>query len=160
LAGKCCVYLRRPRFYLVPVLYSVIWTMRIKLTSKRIYLKLYYKSRILSTNQPHSTMRSCKKIAWSFTTEEQWTQYLVRDCFLSLTRLISNRLSNNSQNYLQDLGEGEWEKLKSRNPVWNDVDLRDNRYDQIIHLVNFNYEKNGQRVFLILEIYPLCLFKK
>jgi hypothetical protein len=33
------------------------------------------------------------------------------------------------------LSEKEWEILKNRNSNWNDVDLRDNRYDQIIHLV-------------------------
>jgi hypothetical protein len=35
----------------------------------------------------------------------------------------------------KDLGQDEWELLKIRNPIWNEVDLRDNRYDQIIHLV-------------------------
>lgn len=33
------------------------------------------------------------------------------------------------------LHDGEWEVLKARNPSWNEVDLRDNRYDQIIHLI-------------------------
>lgn len=35
------------------------------------------------------------------------------------------------------LDEEDWEILKQRNPAWNEVDLRDNRYDQIIHLVIF-----------------------
>lgn len=29
----------------------------------------------------------------------------------------------------------DWETLKMRNPSWNEIDLRDNRYDQIVHLV-------------------------
>ena len=29
----------------------------------------------------------------------------------------------------------DWETLKIRNPSWNEIDLRDNRYDQILHLV-------------------------
>ncbi len=29
----------------------------------------------------------------------------------------------------------DWELLKQRNPTWNEVDLRDNRYDQVLHLV-------------------------
>ena len=37
--------------------------------------------------------------------------------------------------YFKDLADGEWDILNSRNPEWNEVDLRDNRYDQIIHLV-------------------------
>ena len=37
------------------------------------------------------------------------------------------------------LDESDWEILKQRNPAWNEVDLRDNRYDQIIHLVSNNY---------------------
>ncbi len=35
----------------------------------------------------------------------------------------------------KDLKESDWEILKQRNPSWNEVDLRDNRYDQIIHMV-------------------------
>ena len=34
------------------------------------------------------------------------------------------------------LDEKDWELLKQRNPSWNEVDLRDNRYDQILHLVS------------------------
>lgn len=38
------------------------------------------------------------------------------------------------------LEEGDWDILKQKNPLWNEVDLRDNRYDQIIHLVSLaNY---------------------
>lgn len=33
------------------------------------------------------------------------------------------------------MNESDWEILKQRNPSWNEVDLRDNRYDQIIHMV-------------------------
>ena len=29
----------------------------------------------------------------------------------------------------------QWEILKQRNPAWNEIDLRDNRYDQVVHLV-------------------------
>lgn len=46
------------------------------------------------------------------------------------------------------LGEGEWEKLKSRNPSWNDVELRDDRYDQIIHLIT---AANGAEKFYTLD---------
>lgn len=42
----------------------------------------------------------------------------------------------------------EWELLKLRNPSWNEVDLRDNRYDQIIHLVT---AANGAEQFYTLE---------
>ena len=35
-----------------------------------------------------------------------------------------------------------------RNPLWNEVDLRDNRYDQIIHLVT---AANGAEQFYSLE---------
>jgi hypothetical protein len=34
------------------------------------------------------------------------------------------------------LSQAEWEILKSKNPEWNEVDLRDNRYDQVIHMVD------------------------
>jgi len=33
------------------------------------------------------------------------------------------------------LEENDWDNLKAQNATWNEVDLRDNRYDQIIHLV-------------------------
>ena len=33
------------------------------------------------------------------------------------------------------MNPGDWEILKAKNGTWNEVDLRDNRYDQIIHLV-------------------------
>ena len=36
---------------------------------------------------------------------------------------------------LIDLKLEDWEALKIRNPSWNEIDLRDNRYDQIVHLV-------------------------
>ncbi|CAF0706425.1 unnamed protein product [Brachionus calyciflorus] len=42
----------------------------------------------------------------------------------------------------------EWEILKMRNPNWNEVDLRDNRYDQIIHLVT---AANGAEQYYTLE---------
>jgi hypothetical protein len=42
----------------------------------------------------------------------------------------------------------EWETLKLRNADWNEVDLRDNRYDQIIHLVT---AANGAERFYSLE---------
>ena len=35
----------------------------------------------------------------------------------------------------------EWGMLKSKNPNWNEVDLRDNRYDQIVHLVSAIIDK-------------------
>jgi len=42
----------------------------------------------------------------------------------------------------------EWEELKARNPAWNEVDLRDNRYDQIIHMIT---AANGAEQFYTLE---------
>ena len=42
----------------------------------------------------------------------------------------------------------EWETLKHRNPNWNEVDLRDNRYDQIIHLIT---AANGAEQFYTLD---------
>ena len=49
---------------------------------------------------------------------------------------------------LKDLGDGEWDILKARNPDWNEVDLRDNRYDQIIHLIT---AASGAEKFYSLE---------
>lgn len=46
------------------------------------------------------------------------------------------------------LGDGEWDILKARNPDWNEVDLRDNRYDQIIHLIT---AASGAEKFYSLE---------
>lgn len=46
------------------------------------------------------------------------------------------------------LHSDEWETLKLRNPAWNEVDLRDNRYDQIVHLVT---AANGAEQFYSLE---------
>lgn len=46
------------------------------------------------------------------------------------------------------LNPGDWEQLKARNPAWNEVDLRDNRYDQIIHMVT---AANGAEQFYTLE---------
>ena len=46
------------------------------------------------------------------------------------------------------MNDGEWELLKARNPSWNEVDLRDNRYDQIIHLIT---AANGAEKFYSLE---------
>lgn len=42
----------------------------------------------------------------------------------------------------------QWELLKVRNPQWNEVDLRDNRYDQIVHLVT---AANGAEQFYTLD---------
>lgn len=46
------------------------------------------------------------------------------------------------------INEQDWELLKVRNPQWNEVDLRDNRYDQIVHLVT---AANGAEQFYTLE---------
>lgn len=46
------------------------------------------------------------------------------------------------------LDQSEWEALKQRNPEWNDIDLRDNRYDQIIHLIT---AANGAEQFYTLD---------
>lgn len=46
------------------------------------------------------------------------------------------------------LAAEEWEILKMRNPHWNEVDLRDNRYDQIIHLIT---AANGAEQFYTLD---------
>lgn len=46
------------------------------------------------------------------------------------------------------LNPGDWDQLKARNPAWNEVDLRDNRYDQIIHMVT---AANGAEAFYTLE---------
>jgi len=46
------------------------------------------------------------------------------------------------------LNPNDWEQLKVRNPAWNEVDLRDNRYDQIIHMVT---AANGAEQFYTLE---------
>jgi hypothetical protein len=42
----------------------------------------------------------------------------------------------------------DWDVLKQKNPHWNEVDLRDNRYDQIIHLIT---AANGAEQFYTLE---------
>lgn len=42
----------------------------------------------------------------------------------------------------------EWEHLKILNPNWNEIDLRDNRYDQVVHLVT---AANGAEQFYTLE---------
>ena len=46
------------------------------------------------------------------------------------------------------LNSSEWEILKTRNPNWNEVDLRDNRYDQVIHLIT---AANGAEQFYTLD---------
>jgi len=46
------------------------------------------------------------------------------------------------------LEENDWETLKAKNPTWNEVDLRDNRYDQIIHLIT---AANGAEQFYVLD---------
>jgi hypothetical protein len=46
------------------------------------------------------------------------------------------------------LDSEQWDLLKIRNPEWNDVDLRDNRYDQIVHLIT---AANGAEQFYTLE---------
>lgn len=46
------------------------------------------------------------------------------------------------------LEENDWECLKGKNATWNEVDLRDNRYDQIIHLIT---AANGAEQFYRLE---------
>lgn len=46
------------------------------------------------------------------------------------------------------LNAGDWDVLKARNPEWNEVDLRDVRYDQIIHMVT---AANGAEQFYTLE---------
>lgn len=48
----------------------------------------------------------------------------------------------------QDCSVDEWNTLKKRNPSWNEAELRDNRYDQIIHLVT---AANGAEQFYSLE---------
>lgn len=42
----------------------------------------------------------------------------------------------------------EWQILKEKNPNWNEVDLRDNRYDQVIHLIT---AAKGAEEFYTLE---------
>ena len=42
----------------------------------------------------------------------------------------------------------EWEQLKIMNPNWNEIDLRDNRYDQVVHLVT---AANGAEQFYTLS---------
>ena len=46
------------------------------------------------------------------------------------------------------MNPGDWDVLKAKNPHWNEVDLRDNRYDQIIHMVT---AANGAEQFYTLE---------
>lgn len=46
------------------------------------------------------------------------------------------------------LEENDWNCLKAKNSTWNEVDLRDNRYDQIIHLIT---AANGAEQFYVLE---------
>lgn len=46
------------------------------------------------------------------------------------------------------LNEDDWLKLKQRNSTWNEVDLRDNRYDQIIHMVT---AAQGAEQYYLLE---------
>jgi len=46
------------------------------------------------------------------------------------------------------LSAEEWDALKHKNPEWNEVDLRDNRYDQIIHMVT---AANGAEQFYSLD---------
>jgi len=46
------------------------------------------------------------------------------------------------------LSEPEWDALKLKNQNWNEVDLRDNRYDQIIHLIT---AANGAEQFYSLH---------
>jgi hypothetical protein len=48
----------------------------------------------------------------------------------------------------EDMAKGHWETVKQRNQNWNDVELRDDRYDQIIHLVT---AANGAEEFYTLE---------
>ncbi len=49
---------------------------------------------------------------------------------------------------LLDLDDNDWGMLKAKNPTWNEVDLRDNRYDQIIHLIT---AANGAEQFYVLD---------
>ena len=42
-----------------------------------------------------------------------------------------------------DLKPGEWERMKEEND-WNEVDLRDSRYNQVIHMVS---SANGAEMF-------------
>lgn len=44
--------------------------------------------------------------------------------------------------------ENDWERLKEKYSHWNEVDLRDNRYDQIIHLTT---AANGAEQFYNLD---------
>ena len=36
---------------------------------------------------------------------------------------------------LSDLQPGDWERMRQANG-WNEVDIRDNRYNQVIHMVS------------------------
>lgn len=59
---------------------------------------------------------------------------------LLVSKIVHHITLNTNINVLnfQDLSGNDWEVLKAKNPAWNEVDLRDNRYDQIIHMVNYN----------------------
>ena len=48
----------------------------------------------------------------------------------------------------KDMSPEGWEQLKIKNPEWNEVDLRDNRYDQIIHMIT---AANGAEQFYTLS---------
>jgi hypothetical protein len=53
----------------------------------------------------------------------------------------------------KDLNPGDWDILKAKNKTWNEVDLRDNRYDQIIHLVRFFYFGLILNFYFFVEVY-------
>jgi len=87
-------------------------------------------------------------IKWSDLTEEEVfffqenlikTMMQIEDTYFDLAAscpqnclVICDRGTMDATAYLKS---GQWDRLKSRNS-WNDVELRDNRYNQVIHMVS------------------------
>lgn len=82
-----------------------------------------------------------------------WTRTWVR----CLAARVEQNCHGLSTNCLLDISKDKWEKMTAANN-WNSVELRDNRYNHIVHMVS---AANGAEVFYSTEVsWPEPLFSR
>lgn len=77
----------------------------------------------------------------------QQTISLLFDSFTCLLRLVY---------VFADISKDKWERLTAANN-WNTVELRDNRYNQIVHMVS---AANGAEEFYSTEVSVVCVCER
>lgn len=72
----------------------------------------------------------------------------VRKKYIFLKKYFSIEQNQDKIIFLLDITKDKWERLMAANN-WNAIDLRDNRYNQIVHMVS---AANGAEEFYSTEV--------